>query len=120
MAESIRLRDLVQGRASRLRRAQGGKLTELTVPDPVKGKVTVTGRLEADFMTLSVNDREVARVASPGLLEKQPVKGLYVGQDIPDAVGSYQTPNVLNAKLLSHSVDVIVPKVAMRTEWGET
>lgn len=99
---------------------KAGKLTELTAPDPVKGKVTVTGRLEADFMTLWVNDAEVARVASPGLLEKQPVKGLYLGQDIPDAVGSYQTPNALNAKLLSHAVAAIVPKVAMRTEWGET
>lgn len=98
---------------------KAGHLTELTAPDPVKGKVTVTGRLEADFMTLSVNDAEVARVASPGLLEKQPAKGLYLGQDIPDAVGSYQTPGKLNAKLLSHSVDVIVPKVVMRTEWGE-
>jgi arylsulfatase A-like enzyme len=98
---------------------KAGKLTELTAPEPVKGKVTVTARLDAENMTLSVNDREVARVASPGLLEKQPLKGLYLEQDIPDAVGSYQTPHALNAKLLSHSVDVVVPKVAMRTEWGE-
>ncbi|MBL9158987.1 MAG: sulfatase-like hydrolase/transferase [Verrucomicrobiales bacterium] len=98
---------------------KAGKLTELTAPDPVNGKVSVTGRLEADSMTLWVNDTEVARTASPGLLEKQPVKGLYLGQDIPDAVGSYQTPHKLNAKLMSHSVSVIVPKVAMRTEWGE-
>ena len=98
---------------------KAGKLTELTAPDPVQGKVSVTGRLDTEAMTISIDDREVARVASPGLIEKQPVKGLYLGQDIPDAVGSYQTPSKLNAKLLSHSVDVIVPKVAMRTEWGE-
>ncbi len=97
-----------------------GKLTELAAEVPVKGKITVTARLGADAMTLSVNDVEVARAASPGLLPKQPVKGLYLGEDVPDAVGSYQTPNKLNAELLSHSVETVVPKVAMRTGWGET
>lgn len=97
---------------------KAGKLTELAAPAPVKGTVTVTARLDAVAMTLSIDGKEVARVASPGLLEKQPVKGLYLGQDIPDAVGRYTTPNRLNAKLISHSVEVVVPKVVMRTEWG--
>ena len=97
---------------------KAGKLTELSAPDPVKGRVTVSARLDAEVMTLAVDGKEVASIASPGLLEKQPAKGMYLGQDIPDAVGNYETPNRLNTKLLSHRVDVIVPKVAMRTEWG--
>ncbi len=95
-----------------LRRA--GVLTELAGSGPVNGKVSVTARLDSEAMTLSIDGKEVARVASPGLLQKQPVKGLYIGQDIPDAVGSYETPNALNARVLSYSVDVIVPKGEMR------
>ncbi len=98
---------------------KAGELTELSAPDPVKGKITVTARLDAETMTLSIDGKEVARCPSPGLIEKQPVKGLYLGQDIPDAVGNYTTPNRLNTKLLSHRIDVVVPKVVMRTEWGE-
>ena len=98
---------------------KAGELTELSAPDPVKGKITVTARLDAETMTLSIDGKEVARCPSPGLIKKQPVKGLYLGQDIPDAVGNYTTPNRLNTKLLSHRIDVVVPKVVMRTEWGE-
>ncbi|MEQ1841028.1 MAG: sugar-binding domain-containing protein, partial [Verrucomicrobiales bacterium] len=98
---------------------KAGELTELSAPDPVKGKITVTARLDAETMTLSIGGKEVARCPSPGLIEKQPVKGLYLGQDIPDAVGNYTNPNPLNTKLLSYRVDVVAPKVVMRTEWGE-
>lgn len=93
-----------------------GKLVELAAPDPVKGRVTVMARLEAEAMSLSVDGMEVARVGSPGLLEKQPVKGMFLGQDLPDAVGSYQTPNRLNAKLLSHGVEAMVPKADLPKE----
>jgi len=96
-----------------------GKLTELAAESPVSGKVTIIAELNAESMILSVDGTEVARVASPGLFPKQPVKGMYIGQDIPDAVGSYETPNQFNGKILNHAVSAVVPKVAMRTEWGE-
>jgi arylsulfatase A-like enzyme len=99
---------------------RAGQLTELAAPLPVRGTVRVTARLDASSLTLSVDGKEVARAASPGLLGKQPVKGLYVGQDIPDAVGSYTPPHRLNAELLAHRVDVDLPKVRMRTPWGES
>ena len=99
---------------------QAGKLVELKGEQPVSGKVEVEAKLDAESLVLIVNGTEVARTASPGLFEKEPAKGMYLGEDVPDAVGDYEIPNRLNAKLLAHAVTPIAEKVAMRTEWGQT
>jgi arylsulfatase len=96
-----------------------GKLVELIAKDTVKGKVTVTAELREDTLKLLVNEKEVASVPSGGLIKEQPGLGLYLGEDFQDPVGSYKVPNKLQGKVLAHKIEVIVPKVSMRTEWGE-
>ncbi|MCB1231235.1 MAG: beta galactosidase jelly roll domain-containing protein [Verrucomicrobiae bacterium] len=96
-----------------------GKLTELEAKEPVSGKVTVAATLSDRTMTISVDGKEVASRESPGLITEQPGLGLYEGLDFRDPVGSYQVPNSFVGKILDHHVDVAIPKVAMRTPWGE-
>ncbi len=96
----------------------GGKLTDLVAKEPVSGKVTVTAKLDAKKLVLSVDGEEVASADSPGFLTQQPAIGMYLGQDFQDAVGPYQVPNSFNGKLLGHSVEVAAVKVSMRTDWG--
>lgn len=96
-----------------------GSLTTVMADNPVEGKVTVKASLDAAKLTIFVNGEEVASRESPGLFTGQPAIGKYVGLDFKDPVGDYKAPNRFNGKILAHSVDVEIPKVAMRTEWGE-
>ena len=93
---------------------KSGKLTELAAESPVSGKVTVLARLDAESMSLVVDGKKVAQIASPGLLEKQPAKGMFLGEDVPDAVGNYEVPNRFNGKILDHAVSIVVPPVELR------
>ncbi len=96
-----------------------GKLTNLKGGKEVKGKVLLEARLDEDTMSLSVNGKEVAKQKSPGLIGDQPGIGLYGGQDFRDPVGAYKVPNMLRGELLDYQVEVVIPKVAMRTQWSE-
>ena len=96
-----------------------GKLVELIGEHPVKGKVTISAALTGDTLKLFVNDQEIASSPSGGLIKEQPGLGLYLGEDFQDPVGNYKVPNKLHGKLVDHRIDVIIPKVTMRTEWGE-
>lgn len=96
-----------------------GTLTELIGKEPVSGKITLAARVDEKELLLTVNGKEVARAKSPGLLTKQPGIGFYLGEDFQDPVGNYSAPNRFNGKVLSHSIDVILPNVTMRTTWGE-
>ncbi|MDF1754549.1 MAG: sulfatase-like hydrolase/transferase [Verrucomicrobiales bacterium] len=96
-----------------------GKLTELVGDTAVKGKTTVSATLDEKEVTLSVNGKVVARGPSPGLISSQPGIGLYIGQDFKDPVGKYKSPNRFNGKILDHKVQVVIPKVTMRTPWAD-
>ncbi len=100
---------------------EAGKLTELVAEEAVSGRVTLRAGLDAETMTLSVDDRLVASRESPGLLTGQPAIAMVVGQDFQDPVGSYPLPAKFQGRILSHAVDVVVmiPKVTMRTPWAE-
>ncbi|MCB1225556.1 MAG: sulfatase-like hydrolase/transferase [Verrucomicrobiales bacterium] len=95
-----------------------GKLTEIASPRPFSGKVELEARLDADTMSLRVNGQEVARRKSPGLLSDQPGLGKYTGLDFRDPVGNYTAPNPFSGRVLEESVEVVIPKVTMRTRWG--
>ena len=96
-----------------------GKLVELAGENAVKGKVTIAAAWSGDTLKLLVNGREIASKPSGGLIKEQPGLGLYLREDFQDPVGSYKVPNKFRGKLLSHKIDVVIPKVTMRTEWGE-
>jgi arylsulfatase A-like enzyme len=96
-----------------------GKLTELFAEQPIEGKVTVSATLDAERMSISVDGEVVASRKSPGLLAEQPAIGLYIGQDGKDPVGKYEMPGTFRGKILGHKIDVVIPKVTMRTPWGE-
>lgn len=96
-----------------------GKLTELVAGKAVKGKVEVAASLTKETMSILVNGKEVASRKSPGLISEQPGLGMYVGLDFRDPVGDYKVPNKFTGKILGHKVQVVIPKVSMRTKWGK-
>ena len=97
-----------------------GKLTELFSDERVTGKAEVTAKLTEETMSILVNGKEVASRKSAGLLTGQPAIGKYIGIDFKDPVGSYKSPNKFNGKILTAKVAVVIPRVKMRTEWGES
>ena len=96
-----------------------GKLIELIAEKPVGGKLTVVAALNAETMSIAVDGQIVASRKSPGLPADQPAIGMYVGRDFRDPIGSYKVPNAFNGKILSQQVSVVIPKVTMRTKWGQ-
>ena len=109
----------IDGRPAFSLRREPGQLVELVGEQAVSGKVTVRATIDADSVKLFVADNEVASKASGGLMADQPGLGLYLGQDFRDPVGSYEVPNRFNGRILDHRVDVTIPRVTMRTPWGE-
>lgn len=95
-----------------------GKITEVAAKDPVRGKVTVVATLNDETMSISVNGKEVASRKSPGLMTSQPGIGLFIGQDGVDPVGKWSVPNKFSGKVVDYNIQVVIPKVAMRTKWG--
>jgi hypothetical protein len=94
------------------------KLTVVTSEKGVKGKVALRVHVSEKEITLEVNGKPVASKEINGLLAEQPGLGLFLGGDGVHAVGDYEAPNRFNGNLISHQIEVIVPKVAMRTRWA--
>jgi arylsulfatase len=82
----------------------GEEITVLKEPGSLKGKIRLRATLDADAMTLRVNDGEVRSLASPGLIPVQPQDGFTVGSDPLSTVGDYGSPNRFSGKVLSHEV----------------
>ena len=95
------------------------ELTTLVADEPVSGRVDLVATVDEKQITLAVDGKLVASAKSPGLLEEQPGLGLYVGADGVHPVGEYEVPNALEGRVVSHKVEVVIPKVTMRTPWGE-
>ncbi|MEC5127561.1 sulfatase-like hydrolase/transferase [Verrucomicrobiales bacterium BCK34] len=95
------------------------KLTVVAPENPVKGKVALRVRVSEKEITMSVNGKPVASGKIDGFLAEQPGLGLFLAGDGVHAVGDYKVPNRFNGKLLDYKVEVIVPRVAMRTPWAE-
>lgn len=95
------------------------KLTVVTSEKPAKGKVALRVHVSEKKIILEVNGKLVASGEIDGFLAEQPGLGLFIGGDGVDAVGDYKVPNRFNGNLISHQIEVIVPKVTMRTAWAE-
>lgn len=69
-------------------------LTVVTSKEPLgKGRVGVEARLERDGrITLTAGGKQVGEGRAPGLIERQPARGLAVGRD-EGPVGYYAAPN---------------------------
>ena len=79
---------------------QSGKLYTAAAPDAPTGKFSLEAHLEKDgAMTLAVDGKIVARGKAPGVFTAQPQDGLSIGEDLLSAVGDYNPPHPLNAKI---------------------
>lgn len=96
-----------------------GKLTVISSEEAVKGKINLRVNVQEKRILLSVNGKEVASVKINDFMVEQPGLGLFLGGDGVHAVGDYQAPNRFNGTLIDHQVEVMVPKVTMRTPWAE-
>lgn len=96
-----------------------GILTNVQASQPVSGKVEIEVGVTKEEITLSVNGKTVASGRINGLLEEQPGLGLFIGADGVHAVGNYAVPNRFNGRILAQRVKVDIPKVTMRSKWGE-
>lgn len=98
-------------------------LTNIQAAEAVSGRVelevAVAKEKAGAKATLSVNGEAVASGKINGLLAEQPGLGLFVGADGVHAVGDYEVPNRFNGRIVRHEVRGEIPKVTMRTEWGE-
>ncbi len=81
-----------------------GVLITLMAKEPVQGRVELRAAVDAGKLSLTVNGKEAAAGASPGLLKKQPGLGLYIGQDGVHPVGDYTLPNRFNGKVIRYEV----------------
>ncbi len=79
---------------------QSEKLYAIAAPDAPTGKFSLEAHLENDgAMTLAINGKIVARGKAPGVFTAQPQDGLSIGEDLLSAVGDYNPPHPLNAKI---------------------
>ena len=85
-----------------------GTLTTLRYNQPVSGKVRLSATVDSETLTLTANGRGSVSKQSPGLLQKQPLDPLSVGEDVQSAAGGYASPNPFSGKILSQKV-VTVP-----------
>lgn len=83
---------------------QERELTELVAERAVAGKFSVTAKLDADSMSLAIDGEQVASMESPGLLNRQPMAKLSIGEDAGDNVGDYEGPNPFQGKILKHDI----------------
>jgi len=95
------------------------ELTLLSGDEVLKGKIDLAAEVKVGKITLRANGKEVASKEVGGLLAEQPGLGLFVGADGVHAVAEYEVPNRFNGRILERRVDVVHPKVAMRTKWGK-
>lgn len=94
----------------------------------VRSKVALSGKIEIEVsvkesgVTLTARSEKAeatVRGEIGGLLAEQPGLGLFVGADGVHAVGDYEAPNRFDGRIRAHAIDLVIPKVTMRTEWGE-
>ena len=69
------------------------------------GRITLKATLDANSMTLIVNDSTVVSGPSPGLIPVQPIDDLSVGFDARTAAGNYEAPNRFSGKVIRHKVE---------------
>ncbi len=76
------------------------QITVVSAPDPLdRGQLKLQAQLAQDGrVTLSVNGKQVADGAAPGLIPAQPARGLTVGSDT-GPVGNYGRPNTFPGKI---------------------
>jgi iduronate 2-sulfatase len=80
------------------------KATRIIADSAASGELNLKAMLTAERMTLSVDGKEVASGASPGLIPVQPQDGLSIGKDDESAAGNYDAPNPFVGKILATSV----------------
>lgn len=82
-------------------------LTVVTAREPLgRGQLKVEAQLAADGrITLSMGGRVVAEGRAPGLITRQPARGLTVGSD-NGPVGDYDSPNAFDGRLEKVNVSV--------------
>jgi arylsulfatase len=70
----------------------GGEVESVTVSEtPDSGAFQVTARLSSDAtMALAIDGRTVAEGQAPGLIPKEPMDGLSIGEDSQSNVGEYR------------------------------
>ncbi|WP_437188276.1 sulfatase-like hydrolase/transferase [Planctomicrobium sp. SH668] len=81
-----------------------GELIEVTSPDKLDGLHELTAEFDQDFITLSVDGKQVAQAKSSGFLPSQPAAGVHIGQMKGKAVGSYKPPFPFNGRILAIGV----------------
>lgn len=94
------------------------KLTTLVSEKEFSGKIDLEAQVNAETVTLLANGEEVGSIAIDGFMKEQPGLGLFIGADGVHAVGEYNVPNRFNGRILKTDVNVILPKVTMRTKWA--
>lgn len=86
------------------------KLTKISSPSKVSGKVVLKVSVLEEKITLHVNEEPVAETPIQELMAEQPGLGLFLGGDGVHAVSDYKVPNRLSGQLIDHRVDVTLPK----------
>jgi len=77
-----------------------GTLTSIVASETLSGRCAITTKLNRDgMMQLIVNGQAVAQRKAPGLIPRQPVDELSIGQDARTAVGDYAAPHALRGKV---------------------
>lgn len=81
-----------------------GQVTTLASDQQVSGKVSLVATINADVITLTVNDNDPLTIASPGLIPTQPLDALSIGFDDRTAAGNYSGPNHFTGKVINHNI----------------
>lgn len=81
-----------------------GRVKRLIGENSVSGTVELTATLDAETMTLTVDDVPVLSQPSPGFIPVQPIDDLSVGFDNRTAAGNYETPNRFSGKVVRYAV----------------
>jgi arylsulfatase A-like enzyme len=79
---------------------QAGQLYTAAASQAPQGRFTLEAHMENDgAMRLLINGKEAARDKAPGVFTTQPMDELSIGEDVQSAVGTYQAPYSLKAKI---------------------
>jgi len=81
------------------------KATRIIATSEVPSEFRFKATLDAKSMTLSIDDKEVARGESAGLIPVQPQDPLNIGYDELTSAGNYDPPNRLTGEILSVEID---------------
>lgn len=81
-----------------------GKVQRLASNEAVSGRISLAATLTRKTMTLSVNGQNPISAPSPGFIPAEPLGSQCIGLDDRTPAGSYNAPNRLHGKVLSHDV----------------